>query len=52
MTGTTIRIEEADQEVFTVEVSAEALESSAGTAMEKAANYNLAACSGLSVCAA
>jgi hypothetical protein len=47
-----MRIEQADQEVFTVEVSDEALESSAGTAMEKAANYTLAACSGLSVCPA
>jgi len=52
MTGITMQIEQTDQEVLSVEVSDEALESLAGTATKKAANYTLAACSGLSVCPA
>jgi hypothetical protein len=52
MTGTTIRIEQTEQEIFAFEVSDEALEAASATATEKAANYTLAACSGLSVCPA
>ena len=52
MTGTTIRIEQTEQEIFAFEISDEALEAASGTATEKAANYTLAACSGLSVCPA
>jgi hypothetical protein len=40
------------QEFVAFNVSNEALEAAAGTAREKAANYTLAACSGLSVCPA
>jgi hypothetical protein len=38
-----------EEEIFVFEVSDEALETAAGTAMEKA-NFTLGACSGLSVC--
>ena len=47
MTETTMGIEQTE-EIFAFEVSDEALEAAAGT--ENAANYTLAACSGLSVC--
>ena len=50
MTETTMGIEQTEQEIFAFEVSDEALEAAAGTVREKAANYTLAACSGLSVC--
>ena len=49
MTETTMGIEQTE-EIFVFEVSDEALEAAAGTVREKAANYTLAACSGLSVC--
>ena len=49
MTETTMGIEQTE-EIFALEVSDEALEAAAGTVREKAANYTLAACSGLSVC--
>jgi hypothetical protein len=51
MIGTTMRIEQTEQEVLAFEVSDEALEAAAGTANEKA-NFTLGACSGLSVCPA
>jgi hypothetical protein len=52
MTGTTIGIEQTEQEILTVEVTDETLEAASGMVREKAANYTLAACSGLSVCPA
>ena len=52
MTETTIRLEQTEQEILALEVSDEALEAAAGTVRENAANYTLAACSGLSVCPA
>ncbi len=52
MTKTTMGLEQTEQEIFSFEVSDEALEAAAGTVGEKAANYTLAACSGLSVCPA
>ena len=51
MIGTTMRIEQTEQEVLVFEVSDEALEAAAGTANEKA-HFTLGACSGLSVCPA
>ena len=52
MTGTTMGIEQTEQEILTLEVTDEMLEAAAVTVKEKAANYTLAACSGLSVCPA
>lgn len=52
MTKATMGIEQTEQEMLAFDVSDEALETAAGTAREKAANYTLAACSGLSVCPA
>lgn len=52
MTEATMEIERTEQEAFIFEVCDEVLEAAAGTAREKAANYTLAACSGLSVCPA
>jgi hypothetical protein len=52
MTGTTMGLEQTEQEVLAFEVSDEALEAAAGTVRENAVNYTLAACSGLSVCPA
>ncbi len=49
MKNITIALEETDEEIFTFEVSDEALEIAAGSAKEKA-NFTLGACSGLSVC--
>jgi hypothetical protein len=50
MTETTMGFEQTEQEILSLEVSDEALESAAGTAKENAGNYTLAACTGLSVC--
>ena len=50
MTETTIGLEQTEQEILAFEVSDEVLEAAAGTVREKAGNYTLAACSGLSVC--
>jgi hypothetical protein len=50
MIETTMRLEQT--EILTFEISDEALEAAAGTVTEQAANYTLAACSGLSVCPA
>jgi hypothetical protein len=52
MSETTTRIDQADEELLTFDISDEALEATAGTVREKAANYTLGACSGLSVCPA
>ena len=49
MKNITIGLEETNEEIFTFEVSDEALEIAAGSAKEKA-NFTLGACSGLSVC--
>ena len=46
--GTSV-LEVTEEEIFSFEVSDEALEVAAGAAMEKA-NFTLGACSGLSVC--
>ena len=51
MTETTMGIEQTE-EIFAFEVSDEALETAAGTGKEKAGNYTLGFCSGLSVCPA
>lgn len=50
MTKTTIGLEQTEQEILAFDVSDEALEAAAGTVRENAANYTLAACTGLSVC--
>jgi hypothetical protein len=52
MTETTVGLEQTEQEIVAFDVSDEALEASAGTAGETAANYTLGACTGLSVCPA
>jgi len=52
MTKTTTELEHTEKEILAFEVSDEALEATAGTSRQKAANYTLAACSGLSVCPA
>ena len=52
MTETTMSIEQTEEEALAFEVSDEALEASAGTARETAANYTLGSCTGLSVCPA
>ena len=52
MTETTIGLEQTEQEILAFDISDEALEAAAGTVREKAVNYTLAACSGLSVCPA
>lgn len=48
MTATTMGLEQKEEEIFSFDVSDEALESAAGT--ETAANYTLGSCTGLSVC--
>jgi hypothetical protein len=50
MNDTTMGLEQTEQEFLAFEVSDEALEAAAGTVREKAANYTLGACTGLSVC--
>jgi hypothetical protein len=52
MTKATMSIEQTEEEGVAFEVSDEALEASAGTVRETAANYTLGACSGFSVCPA
>jgi hypothetical protein len=52
MSDTTIKLDQAEEEILAYEISDEALEAAAGTVKEKAANYTLGACSGLSVCPA
>ena len=48
MNETTIDVDQTDEDILSYEVSDEALETAAGT--EKAANFTLGACTGLSVC--
>jgi hypothetical protein len=48
----TTRLDQIDEEILSYEVSDEALETAAGTGKEKAGNYTLGFCSGLSVCPA
>jgi hypothetical protein len=50
MNDTTIRPDQTEHEIPTYEVSDEALETAAGTGKEKAGNYTLGFCSGLTVC--
>jgi hypothetical protein len=50
MNDTTMGREQIEEEIPLFEVSDEALEATAGTVREKAANYTLGACSGFSVC--
>ena len=50
MIETTMELEQTEHEILAFDVSDEALEAAAGTVREKAANYTLGACSGLSVC--
>jgi hypothetical protein len=50
MTNTTTGLEQTEQEILTFELSDETLEAAAGTMQEKAVNYTLGACTGLSVC--
>jgi hypothetical protein len=52
MTQTTMGSEQVEQEILVFEISDEQLEAAAGTVSAQAANYTLAACSGLSVCPA
>jgi hypothetical protein len=52
MTETTMSIEQTEEEALAFDVSDEALEASAGTVRETAANYTLGACTGFSVCPA
>ena len=51
MTGTTLGLEQTEQEILAFETSDEALEAAAGTANEKV-NFTLGACTGLSGCPA
>ena len=48
----TTRFDQIDEEILSYEVSDEALETAACTGKEKAGNYTLGFCSGLSVCPA
>jgi hypothetical protein len=50
MNNDIIRLDQNEEEILTYEVSDEALETAAGTGKEKAGNYTLGACTGLSVC--
>jgi hypothetical protein len=45
-------IEQTEEEILAFEVSDEALEIAGGTGKEKAANYTLGFCTGLSACPA
>ena len=49
MENQTIRLDEAEVEIFTYEVSDEALEGAGGDAKERV-SFTLGACTGLSVC--
>ena len=46
----TIGLDQTEEEILTYEVSDDSLETAGGTGKEKAGNYTLAMCSGLSVC--
>jgi len=49
MNDTTMGLDQTEEAILTFEVSDEALETAAG-GKEKAANFTLGACTGLSVC--
>jgi hypothetical protein len=50
MSDKTIGLDQVDEEILSYNVSDEALETAAGTGKEKAANYTLGFCTGMSVC--
>jgi hypothetical protein len=50
MNDMTIGLDQTEQEMFTYEVSDEALESATGTGNEKAGNYTLWYCTALNLC--
>ena len=50
MNHNTIELNQIEEETLIYEVPDEAVESAAGTGREKAGNFTLGACSGLSVC--
>jgi len=50
MNEKTIGLDQIEEEILTCEVSDEALETAAGTAKQKAGNYTLGFCTGLSAC--
>jgi hypothetical protein len=50
MNENTIGLEQTEEDILTCEISDEALETAAGTGKEKAANYTLGFCTGLSAC--
>jgi hypothetical protein len=45
-----LRIDQREEEIFTVQISDEALEAAAGSVKEKAGAFTLAFCSGLDSC--
>ena len=47
-----IGVDQADEEILNHEVSDEALETAGGASKEKAGNYTLGFCTGLSACPA
>ena len=50
MSGTTIGLNQTEEELLSYEVSDEALETAAGTGCEKAGNYTLYYCTALHLC--
>jgi hypothetical protein len=50
MNDITIGLDQNEEDLIMYEISDEALETAAGTGMEKAANYTLGFCTGLSAC--
>jgi hypothetical protein len=46
----TIELDQTEEEILTYIISDEALETAAGTGKDKAGNFTLANCTGLSVC--
>ena len=45
-----LRIDQREEEIFTVQITDEALEAAAGSVKEKAGAFTLAFCSGLDSC--
>jgi len=45
-----LRIDQREEEIFTIQISDEALEAAAGSVKEKAGAFTLAFCSGLDSC--
>jgi hypothetical protein len=50
MSDTNTGLDRTEEEILSFEVSDEALETAAGTGKEKAGNYTLGFCTGMSVC--